>query len=275
LEAAGVGGPLGNLGPVTVAELDITSVANPKIKALISLRDRRNRDRQKVFAVEGSRLVERALAAGQHPVEVFYDPTRFDPQPLGGAAVFSCSVEVLSRASYRATDQGVIAVYRQFDLGLDGLTPGPLPLLLVAEGLEKPGNLGAILRTADAVGADAVLAVDPDIDPFNPNVVRSSTGALFSVPIAVAGLDAVIAWLNEHQIHLIGADPEADQDLWSIDLTTPCALLVGSEHRGLTEHARKAAGDLVSIPMRGQADSLNASVTIALLAFEALRQRRA
>ena len=228
-----------------------------------------------MFVVEGPPLVERALAEGHHPVEVFYDPTRFDPGPLTGATLFSCSNEVLSRASYRASDEGVIAVYRQFALGLDVLSPGALPLMLVAEGLEKPGNLGAILRTADAVDADAVIVVDPEIDPFNPNVVRSSTGALFSVPIAVAGLDTVADWLQQRGIQLVAADPTADQDLWSVDLTAPCALLVGSEHRGLSEQARKVAGTLVSIPMRGAADSLNASVTAALLAYEAIRQRRA
>ena len=260
---------------MNVPDLDITSVVNPRIKSLIGLRERRNRDREGVFIVEGPRLVERALAAGRHPVEVYYDATRFDPASISGAVLFSCSTEVLSRASYRDSDEGVIAVFKQFELELVGLDPGSLPLILVVEGIEKPGNLGAVLRTADAVGADGVIVVDPEIDPFNPNVVRSSTGALFNVPIAIAGLDAVLGWLQERGIQLVGADPTADQDLWSFDLTAPCALLVGSEHGGLSERALEAAGALISIPMLGRADSLNASVTIALLAYEALRQRRA
>lgn len=258
-----------------MTDLAITSHANPRIKALVGLRDRGARDRQRLFVVEGPRLVERALAAGHRPVEVFYDPNRFDPGPLTGPTVFPCSAEVLSRASYRASDEGVIAVVPQFDLDLSGLALPEVPLILVAEGIEKPGNLGAILRTADAVGADAVVAVDPEIDPFNPNVVRSSTGALFTVPIAVSGLENALDWLHEAGIHLIGADPRADHDLWSIDFTQPCALMVGSEHGGLTDRSRQAADGLASIPMRGATDSLNASVTIALLAYEALRQRRA
>ncbi len=258
-----------------MTELAITSAANPRIKAFVGLRDRSARDSQRLFAVEGPRLLDRALAAGHHPVEVFYDPNRFDPSRVSGATnLFSCSPEVLSRASYRASDEGVVAVFRQFDLVLERLEPGVEPVLLVAEGIEKPGNLGAILRTADAVGADAVIVVDPEIDPFNPNVVRSSTGAIFTVPIAVAGLGELVGWLREAGIRLIGADPTADQNLWAADIRPPCALLVGAEHGGLTDTAREAADSLVSIPMQGAADSLNASVTIALLAYEALRQRQ-
>ncbi len=258
-----------------MTETVITSAANPRIKALVGLRDRGARDSQGLFVVEGPRLLDRAVDAGHRPVEVFYDPNRFDPGRLSESALIACSSEVLSRASYRASDEGVIAVFRQFDLGLSGLSLEAVPMVLVAEGIEKPGNLGAILRTADAVGADAVIVVDPEIDPFNPNVVRSSTGALFTVPIAVAGFDDVVEWLRGAGIRLIGADPTTDRDLWSVDLRVPCALLIGSEHGGLTDRAREAVDVLVSIPMRGATDSLNASVTMALLAYEALRQRRA
>lgn len=253
-------------------DLDITSPANPRIKTLLGLRNRRNRDREGVFVVEGPRLLARAVGAGHQPREIYYDPQRFDPNPFAGPLIFACSPDTLSRTSYRGSDEGVIAVFDQFDLGIDRLDAGPVPLILMAEGLEKPGNLGAILRTADAVGADAVIAVDPEIDPFNPNVARSSTGALFTVPLAVTGLDPAVAWLRVHSIRLLAADPSADGDLWSVDLAPPCALLVGSEHRGLTADAREAADTLVSIPMQGQADSLNASVTMALLAYEARRQ---
>jgi TrmH family RNA methyltransferase len=252
---------------------DITSTANPRIKTLIGLRDRRNRDQEGVFLIEGPRLLEWAVAAGHLPREIYYDPERFDPTLVAGSAIFTCSPETLSRASYRGSDEGVIAVFDQFDLGIDRLDPGPLPLILVAEGLEKPGNLGAILRTADAVGANAVIVVDPEIDPFNPNVARSSTGALFTVPVAMASLDATIDWLREQRITLIGADPSAEQSLWSVDLSAACALLVGSEHSGLTTEAKSAADVLVSIPMQGLTDSLNGSVTMALLAYEARRQR--
>ncbi|HLF60303.1 MAG TPA: TrmH family RNA methyltransferase [Acidimicrobiia bacterium] len=251
----------------------ITSSANPRIKTLVGLRDRRNRDRNGVFIVEGPRLLARAVGAGHQPREIYYDRDRFDPASSSGALLFACSSRILSRASYRGSDEGVIAVFDQFDVGIDRLETGPRTLLLMAEGVEKPGNLGAILRTADAVGADAVIAADPEIDPFNPNVGRSSTGALFTVPIVVTDLESAIVWLRERRIHLVAADPSADVDLWSADLGAPIALLVGSEHRGLTTEARQAADNLVSIPMLGLTDSLNASVTMALLAYEARRQQ--
>ena len=266
---------MGDVGRLTVPDLDITSTANPRIKTLVGLRDRQHRDRAFLFVVEGTRLLARAVESGHEPREIYYDPERFDPAPFAGLPAFSCSPETLSRASYRGTDEGVVAVFDQFDLGIDRLDPSPLPLVLMAEGLEKPGNLGAILRTADAVGADAVIAVDPEIDPFNPNVVRASTGALFTVPLAVADLDSAVAWLRRHHITLVAADPAADEDLWSVDLTAPSALLVGSEHLGLTAGARAAANVLASVPLQGLTDSLNASVTLALLAYEARRQRKA
>lgn len=264
---------MGDLGLIAVPDLDITSTANPRIKKLIGMRDRKNRDREGVFAVEGPRLLARAVGADHRPREIYYDPERFDPGPFPGPVTFTCSPQTLSRASYRGSDEGVIAVFDQFDLGIDRLVPGPLPLILMAEGVEKPGNLGAILRTADAVGADGVVLVDPEIDPFNPNVVRASTGALFTIPLALTGLSSAVTWLREHSIALVAADPMADGDLWSVDLRLPCALLVGSEHLGLTADARQAADTLVSIPMQGLTDSLNASVTMALLAYEARRQR--
>lgn len=256
-------------------DLDITSKANPRIKTLVELRSRRHRDRRGLFVVEGPRLLARAVEAGHEPREIYYDPERFDPAPFAGPPAFACSPETLSRASYRESHEGVLAVFGQFDLGLDRLDPGSPPLILMAEGFEKPGNLGAILRTADAVGADALIAIDPEIDPFNPNVVRTSTGALFTVPLALAELDSVLVWLQRQHIALVAADPGADRDLWSVDLQVPCALLVGSEHLGLSSGARAGADNLISIPMNGLADSLNASVTLALLAYEARRQRRA
>ncbi|HEX9761871.1 MAG TPA: RNA methyltransferase, partial [Acidimicrobiia bacterium] len=139
-------------------DLDITSKANPRIKTLVELRSRRHRDRQGLFVIEGPRLLARAVEAGHEPREIYYDPERFDPAPFAGPPAFACSPETLSRASYRESHEGVLAVFGQFDLGLDRLDPGSLPLILMAEGFEKPGNLGAILRTADAVGADAVIA---------------------------------------------------------------------------------------------------------------------
>jgi TrmH family RNA methyltransferase len=253
--------------------MDISSASNQRIKRLIALRDRQERDRESVFVVEGIRELERAVESGMRPLEIYYDPGRFPGPPHPAELEVSVATEALDRASYRARSQGLIAVFAQFDLALGRLIPPPGPLYLVAESMEKPGNLGALLRIADAVAAAGLIVTDTGTDPFNPNVIRSSTGALFSVPLAVATLEDTVAWLRSHDIEICAADPGSGDSLWESDLTGPCALLTGSEHAGLTEAARAAADSLVRIPMLGAADSLNVSVSMAVLAYEALRQR--
>ena len=255
--------------------MDITSAANPRIKRLIALRERKERDRESLFLVEGSRDLDRAIAHGHRPLEIYYDRAHFSAPPHRAETEASVSAEALDRASYRGRSQGVIGVFRQFDVTLDHLTPGLAPLFLIAEAIEKPGNLGALLRTADAVGADALIAADPQTDPFSPNVVRASTGAIFSVPLAVARLDDAIAWARNHQARIVAADAGGPVLLWDADLTGPVALLVGAEHAGLTEWALAASDTTVSVPMHGSTDSLNVSISMALLAYEALRQRSA
>jgi RNA methyltransferase, TrmH family len=255
--------------------MDITSAANPRIKRLVALRERKERDRESVFLVEGSRDVDRAVAHGHQPLEIYYDAALLPGAPHRAETEVSVAAEALDRASYRGRSQGVIGVFRQLDVTLDHLTPGLDPLFLIAEAIEKPGNLGALLRTADAVGADALIAADPQTDPFSPNVVRASTGAIFSVPLAVASLDDAVAWARNHQARIVAADPGAAVLLWEADLTGPIALLVGAEHAGLTESALTASDTTVSVPMRGSTDSLNVSVSMAVLAYEAMRQRSA
>ena len=152
------------------------------------------------------------------------------------------------------------------------LDTGPVPLLLVAERAEKPGNLGAMMRTCDAVGATALIVADPATDVFNPNVVRASQGAIFSIKIAVATSKAVIAWCQERSIPVVGGYPEAGIDMWNTDMTGPLAILVGAEDVGISE-SWSAVASPTRIPMAGTADSLNASVSAALLLYEAARQR--
>jgi TrmH family RNA methyltransferase len=167
----------------------------------------------------------------------------------------------------------LLAVARRFDTGLSRLRPGSDPLLLVAESIEKPGNLGTMLRTAEAAGADAVVAADPTTDPFNPNVVRASLGTLFRVPLAVAGSEETLAWLRDHGIRSYAATPEGAVPLWEADLTGAVALVVGSEQYGLSEAWMDAADGRVVIPMPGSVDSLNAAMAAGILLFEAVRQR--
>jgi TrmH family RNA methyltransferase len=254
--------------------MDITSVANPRIKRLIALRDRKERERESVFIVEGSRDLARAVAHGHQPLEVYYDPAHFPGPPQRAGTEMSVATAPLDRASYRGRSQGVIGVFSQFDVTLDHLAPGPDPLFLMAEAIEKPGNLGALLRTADAVGADALIVADPDTDPFSPNVVRASTGAIFSVPMGITDLDAAVSWVRDLKAQIVAADPGTTNLLWDADISGPLALLVGAEDTGLTASARAAADTIISLPMRGSTDSLNVSVSMAVLAYEALRQRR-
>jgi TrmH family RNA methyltransferase len=256
-----------------MASAEITSVSNPRIRRLVGLRDRKIRDTESAFLVEGRQNIDRAVAAGLRPAEVYFDPGLFHSPPHEADLTLSVSPEALDRASYRSRSEGVIAVFDQFGVALSGLSLTPDPLVLLVEGLEKPGNLGAVLRTADGVGANAVIAADPATDPFNPNVIRASMGALFTVPLAVTDLDTAVSWLHDRGVSIVAADPSGATDLWSADLRGSRALLVGSEHDGLSQPALAAADLTVSIPMHGAVDSLNASVSAAVLAYEALRQR--
>ena len=248
-------------------DFEITSAANPRMKRLARLA-RGDRD-DGLFAVEGERLVRRALAAGLEPVEAYGDGS----VTVEGLHPVLVAPGVLDRVSYRERSQGVIAIFERRRSDLEDIVPGEPALVLVGEGLEKPGNLGAILRTGDAVGADAVITVPGEIDVFNPNAIRASTGAVFTVPVASGTVAETRMWLGRHGIELVAADPEATRTVWEADLTGPVALMVGAEDVGLTEEARAAADVLVSIPMAGSVDSLNASVSMAILAYEAVRQR--
>jgi RNA methyltransferase, TrmH family len=252
---------------------DLTSPSNPRIKRLARLRDRAHRDGADVFVTEGTRNLELGIAAGYECLELYHMPYFPDPERFGAAERFTTSERAMASASYRGTPDEVIAVFKRPSNDLDSIVFGAVPLILLLEGIEKPGNLGAILRTADAIGADAVIVADPATDPYNPNVIRASTGAIFSVPVAVAALADAGALLESLGIPLVGLDPSARTTIWDADLSGPVAILVGSEHRGLTPAALELADQLLSIPMGGLTDSLNASISMAIAAFEVVRQR--
>jgi len=182
---------------------------------------------------------------------------------------------VFDKIAYREHPDGVLALAEAKTTTLDGLKLKENPLLMILEAVEKPGNLGAILRTADAAGIDAVIVCDPKTDIYNPNVIRASLGAVFTVPAAVTGTAAVIGWLKEKGIRSYAAVVGAKAGLWQADLKGPAALVIGAEHEGLTVAWQAAADEKLMIPMSGKIDSLNASVSAAIMAYEALRQRRA
>ncbi|CAN5419191.1 RNA methyltransferase [soil metagenome] len=254
----------------------ITSTANPRVKALAALSKRSERDRTGRFLVEGLRVVGRVLASGWTVDELVLAPELATEEASAVAAgsgipVTELGADAFRRVAYRRNPDGILAVARTGALPLEGLTVPADGFVLVLEAIEKPGNLGAVLRTADAAGVDAVIAADPATDPFNPNVVRASQGSLFSVPLAVAGAPETAAWLTGRGLAICVARPEGGLALWDLDLTLGCAVVVGSEHAGVS--AVWAGHPSVTLPMTGTADSLNAATTAAVIAYEARRQR--
>ena len=277
----------------------ITSLQNPRVKQLVKLRDRRPRDEAGVFLVEGYREIRRALEKKVALAEMYFSPEWFlgENEPalieqarLAGAQVFELTKDTFAKVAYRERPDGLLAVAPQWKrtlADLDGIVGRGLSptgskdaghkaqptFLLVVEAIEKPGNLGTILRSADAAGCDAVIVCDPVTDIFNPNVVRASTGVLFSVPLVVAESTAVHAWLKEKKIRMIATTPAAETLYTSADLRGPLAVVMGSEQYGLSEFWLKNADLTVRIPMAGQADSLNVAMATIITLFEAVRQR--
>lgn len=260
----------------------ITSLQNPRVKSLVKLRDRGPRDERGVFLVEGYRALARALERGVRPREVYFCREWF----LGtnedallaiakqqGAEVVELGAEAFAKAAYRDRPEGLLAVVDQWRTAPRELALREVPFLLVVEAIEKPGNLGTILRGADAAGVDAVLVCDPVTDLFNPNVVRSSTGVLFAMPVAIAATSEVTAYLRERRIRIVVTTPSAERLYTASDLTGPLALVMGSEQFGLGPEWLAAADERVRIPMAGQADSLNVGMAAIVALFEAVRQR--
>lgn len=250
---------------------DITSPSNERIKWLVRLRERRNRDAEGVFVVEGDRLYSRALAAGMTPDVTFVAPAN-DIETRG--TTITVAEPALDRASYRKRSEGVIAVFPHIDTRLSAWRSHDEVVFLVVEDIEKPGNLGAMLRTAAAAGAAGVVATGGDIDPHNPNVARASTGALFTVPLAVADWEELEPWLRKSGTRIVCATPSGPNAFWETDLSGRLALVLGAEDEGVSDRALAIADTTVSIPQAaGQVDSLNVSVAAGILLFEARRQR--
>jgi len=264
-------------------DLEISSPANPRLKQLVALRRRRARDEAGVTVVEGFEELGLALDAGVRPRTLFYAPELMldadeqlrvvDDVRSSGVETVKVSRTAFEKVAYREGPDGFIALVPSVRAGLADLELPAEPLLLVCEGLEKPGNLGAMLRTADAAGVDAVIAVDPVTDWGNPNVVRGSKGTVFSVPVASATLDATLGWLRAHGIRLLATTPDTETLHTDADLTGAVAIAVGTEKFGLTDEALRAADVRVRIPMHGNVNSLNASAAAAIVVYEAVRQR--
>ncbi|MCS7058320.1 MAG: RNA methyltransferase [Meiothermus sp.] len=256
----------------------ITSTANPRIKAAAALKERRAREKTGLFLIEGAREIGRALQAGLDFVEA-YRGERLSPEEARLAAALEprlplilASEAVLKKLSNRENPAGLVALARIPKATLAGYTPPKNALVLLAVGIEKPGNLGAILRSAEAAGASAVLVVG-GTDLYNPQVVHNSTGAVFSLPCFSVDEEEAWGWLERHQIPLVATTPHAEKTYWEAELRGAVALALGPEHEGLGPAWLARAASRIRVPMWGQADSLNVSVTAALVLYEAARQR--
>ncbi|HMP72626.1 MAG TPA: RNA methyltransferase [Kiritimatiellia bacterium] len=262
--------------------LTLTSMQNPRVKRLVRLRKRSQRDDESRLLIEGYREIRRALD-NQWPIQELYvcpeqflgenEPALIEACRRQGGEIVHCSAPVFDKISYKDRPEGLLAVAPRIERGLDDLVLPGRPLLIVAEAIEKPGNLGSILRSADASGVSAVIVCDHCTDINNPNVVRSSVGTLFSVPVVEASTADTLAWLREKGIKILAATPHTDHRYTDVDMTQGVAVVVGTEKFGLSEVWMNHADLKVKIPMLGQIDSLNVACATTLLLYEAVRQR--
>lgn len=254
----------------------ITSMHNPHVKRLVRLRARRDREHEHVIVIEGARELHRAVQAGVNVHEVFVCPTLFSPEaaqlvPGLPGRVAELSRPAFEKVSVRDHPDGVIGVAAVPDMTLP--EPPEDAVLVVLHGLEKPGNVGAIVRTADAAAAAGVIVLGRGADPFGPNVIRASQGSVFTVPVVAWTEDTALEWLRHRAFSLVACTPDAPRPYWDVPLTGRVALLLGTEHQGLPAGWRSDGA--VSIPMNpaGGADSLNVATAAALMLYECARQR--
>lgn len=257
---------------------DITSPQNPRVKHIVKLReDKRQRQKDGLLLVEGWDEIQLAISAGHEPQTLLTAPELASrPLTFPSAENITVSRAAFEKMSYRDNPDGWLAVFPipQTTLKSSSLLDGvSSPLVIVAESIEKPGNLGAILRTADAAGVDALLVCDPRTDVWNPNVVRASRGTVFSVPVVECDNASALAWLRSHKIRVLAATPAAKVTYSDVDMRPPTAIAVGTEDAGLSDFWMKNADMKVKIPMLGKVNSLNVSVSTALIVYEAVRQR--
>jgi RNA methyltransferase, TrmH family len=256
----------------------ITSTQNPKIKSLLALEKPRERRKQQLFIVEGAKEVRMAMEAGYRMGNIFFCEEILDEKESGGLLqqdklLIPVSKEVFDKIAIRESTGGILAVAEQKTHRLQDIKLSANPLLLILEAVEKPGNLGAILRTADAAGVDAVIICDPQTDFYNPNVIRSSVGCVFTKQIASATSEETLAWLKQNQINIYCTYLKASKPYHQTDFSKPCAIVMGTEATGLSNLWVQNTTANIIIPMQGTIDSMNVSNAAAVVVFEARRQR--
>lgn len=261
----------------------ITSTHNPRIINAARLRDKKGRDSRKLMLIDGYRAVNLALNNGFALKQVFYCEKFFQSRgerilvaraQEKGAQVFHLTEKVFARIAYGDNPEGILAVAGQVKRNLADLPLGKSALYLILDSVEKPGNLGAILRTADAAAVTGVIVCDTQTDIYNPNVIRSSLGTFFTVPVVAASTSNTLQWLKKNHLRIIATTPSAKVEYTRIDYKNPCAIVLGSEDQGISPVWLDSAELKIKIPMQGQVDSLNVSTAAAIILYEALRQRR-
>ena len=259
---------------------NIISAQNPKIKDLLALQEKSKERRKKgLFVVEGRRELLHCVEAGYQPHTIFFCPEIISTGDFDEIAdkcdcnYIEIPQHLYDKVAYRGGTEGVIAELHCKEMNLESLKLKENPLVVVLESVEKPGNLGAVLRSADASGVDAVIVCDPLTDMYNPNLIRSSIGAIFTVPAATATSEETIKWLKANGIKIYTAQLQDSEWYYDTDMKGGTAIVMGTEATGLTSCWRKAADAHIKIPMLGKLDSLNVSVSAAILMFEAVRQR--
>ena len=262
----------------------LTSPQNPKIKALLALQQKSSERRvQGLFVVEGLRELQHCIDAGLEIDTLFHCPNLLSTLPIlptssisprkNAPTIYEVTQPLYEKIAYRGSTEGIVAIVKAKPLQLKDLLLKPDPLIIVLESVEKPGNLGAILRSADAARADAVIVCDPLTDLYNPNLIRSSIGAIFTVPCVACSSEECIAFLKEHGIQILTAQLQDSHFYYDTNMQRGTAIVMGTESTGLTDQWRTAADAHIRIPMLGQLDSLNVSVSAAILLYEAVRQR--
>ena len=256
----------------------ISSLQNQRVKQVMLLQQKSSERRKTgLFVVEGVRELGHCMKAGYVVDSIYYCASLFSDMSVlvGVEHVYEVTPQVYEKMAYRGSTEGLLAVVKAKAHGLDTLNLPENPLIMVLESVEKPGNLGAVLRSADAAGADAVILCDPLTDLYNPNLIRASIGALFTVPTVAVGNKECIAFLKERGIKILTAQLQDSELYYDMDMTCGTAIVMGTEATGLTNEWRLAADAHIRIPMCGQLDSLNVSVSAAILLYEAVRQRKA
>ena len=253
----------------------IDSLQNEKIKNIVKLRQSGSeRKKQGLFIIEGRREISLAQAVGVEMVNLFYCADYARPKPdTADEKIIKVSKKVFSKISLRENPDGFLAVAKIRERQLENIKLSNRPLVIILEAVEKPGNLGAILRTADAAGADAVIINDVKIDIYNPNVIRSSQGTAFTMPTVLSSVVETVEYCKNKGIKILATTPDANKEYTKVDFTGGCAIVMGGEEKGLSQEWLKAADEKIRISMRGKIDSLNVSVSAAVILFEAVKQR--